>query len=61
MITLIGEKLARKGVRFLYCGPAENARTAGSGHVHKPLEEGMYIIRDVKDRDQRCPVHEERR
>lgn len=60
MITLIGEKLARKGVRFLYCGPAEECENCRfRSTCIKPLEEGrMYIIRDVKDRDQRCPVHE---
>lgn len=59
MITLIGEKLARKGSRFLFCGPAEECRDCRfQPTCIAPLEEGrVYRINDVKDRYQRCPIH----
>ncbi|MGB9838617.1 UPF0179 family protein [Methanothermobacter sp.] len=59
MITLIGEKLARKGSRFLFCGPAEECEDCRfRSTCIGPLEEGrLYRITDVKDRYQKCPVH----
>jgi uncharacterized protein (UPF0179 family) len=60
MITLIGIKLAEKGLKFMYYGPsAECEECRFKSTCIDSLEEGrMYIITDVKETEHPCPVHE---
>ncbi len=61
MITLIGKKMAKKGLKFQYIGPAEecdNCRFRAT--CLDSLEEGrFYIIRKVKETEQYCKLHED--
>ena len=61
MITLIGKKLAKKGLIFKHCGPVNECESCRfKGTCIDALEKGrMYIIRDVKGSEQKCRVHEE--
>ncbi|MDO5823407.1 UPF0179 family protein [Methanobrevibacter sp.] len=61
MITLIGKDLAKKGQEFVFLGPTdecENCRfkssCLGSLEVNR-----KYVVLDVKDNEQKCPVHAE--
>lgn len=60
MITLIGKKLAKKGLIFEHRGASprcEDCRFKGT--CIDSLEEGrMYLITDVKDAEQKCGLHE---
>ncbi len=60
MITLIGETLAIKGHKFIHCGPSsECEKCRFKSTCIDSLEEGrMYIITDVKETEQPCPIHE---
>ncbi|GAB6056168.1 UPF0179 family protein [Methanobacterium alkalithermotolerans] len=60
MITLIGDKLAQKGLIFQYIGPAEEClKCRFKGTCTDSLEKGrMYIIKDVKNAQQKCNIHE---
>ena len=61
MITLIGKDLAKEGQEFIYLGPAEECENCR----FKPsclgsLEPNRkYVITEVKDNEQKCPVHAE--
>ncbi len=63
MITLIGKKIAKKGTVFMHCGPAKECKTCRfRGTCVESLKEGrMYIIKNVKDSEQSCPIHEGRK
>ena len=59
MITLIGKELAQKGVEFVYLGSVEecdNCRFKSSCVDSLELNR-KYVITDVKDTEQKCPVH----
>ncbi|MBC7100316.1 UPF0179 family protein [Methanothermobacter tenebrarum] len=60
MITLIGEKLAKKGLTFMYYGPAKACEDCRYKSVCiDPLETGrIYKIKEVKDTEHPCPIHE---
>jgi uncharacterized protein len=63
MITLIGKKIAKKGLVFMHCGPAKECETCRfRGTCVESLKEGrMYIIRNIKDSEQSCSIHEGRK
>ncbi|MBR0271908.1 MAG: UPF0179 family protein [Methanobrevibacter sp.] len=61
MITLIGKDLASEGTEFVFLGPAEECESCrfksscvGSLEVNR-----KYVITDVKDNEQKCPIHAE--
>lgn len=60
MITLIGINLAEKDLEFLHCGgtsACEKCRFKNT--CIDTLEEGrVYTIKDVKDTQHPCPIHE---
>ncbi|SCG85733.1 UPF0179 family protein [Methanobacterium congolense] len=60
MITLIGKNLANKGLKFMHYGASSQCeRCRFKGTCIDSLESGrMYIIKDVKDAEQPCFVHE---
>lgn len=59
MITLIGKDLAQKGVEFVYLGPAEECENCRfkSSCVDSLELNRKYVITDVKENEQSCPVH----
>lgn len=61
MITLVGRKLAKKGMVFQYLGPAKACESCRFKEICiDVLEEGrMYLIHEVKESEQNCPIHEE--
>jgi uncharacterized protein (UPF0179 family) len=63
MITLMGKKIAKKGLVFMHCGPAQECETCRfKGTCVDSLKEGrMYIIRNIKDSEQNCPIHDGRK
>ncbi|MDI6643502.1 MAG: UPF0179 family protein [Methanobacteriaceae archaeon] len=60
MITLIGKSLAMKGLKFLHYGAAtECERCRFKNTCIDSLKEGrMYLIKNVKDTEHHCPIHE---
>jgi uncharacterized protein (UPF0179 family) len=60
MITLIGKNLAEKGLKFMHYGASaqcEDCRFKAT--CIDSLEEGrIYRIREVKDAEHPCPLHE---
>lgn len=59
MITLIGKDLAIKGQEFVFLGPAdecENCRFKSSC-VGNLEENRKYVVVDIKDNEQKCPIH----
>lgn len=61
MITLIGKDLAKKGQEFVFLGPAsecENCRFKSSCVDNLELNR-KYVVVDVKDNEQKCPIHAE--
>lgn len=59
MITLIGKNLAKKGQEFIFLGPAdecEKCRFKASCIGNLELNR-KYIIVDVKENEQKCPIH----
>lgn len=60
MITLIGKSLASKGLKFMYYGPASECESCRYKNTCiDTLEPGrMYIIKNVKNGEQPCPIHE---
>lgn len=61
MITLIGKDLAKKGNEFIFYGPAEECNDCRfKSSCVGSLEEGRkYKIVDIKDNEQKCPIHAE--
>ncbi|MBQ2612863.1 MAG: UPF0179 family protein [Methanobrevibacter sp.] len=59
MITLIGKELAQKGVEFVYLGSVEECENCRfkSSCVDSLELNRKYVITDVKDTEQKCPVH----
>ena len=61
MITLIGKDLAKKGQEFVFLGPApecEECRFKSSCVGNLELNR-KYVVTDVKDNEQKCPLHAE--
>ena len=59
MITLIGKDLAEIGKEFVFLGPAgecENCRFKSSCIGNLELNR-KYVVVDVKDNEQKCPIH----
>lgn len=61
MITLIGKDLAKKGNEFIFYGPADECNDCRfKSSCIGNLEEGRkYKIVDIKDNEQKCPIHAE--
>ena len=61
MITLIGKSLAKKGQEFVFLGPAEACEDCRfkSSCVGNLEENRKYVIVDIKDNEQKCPIHAE--
>ncbi len=59
MITLIGKDLAEKDKEFVYLGPAEECDDCRfkSSCVDSLEKNRKYVIVDVKDSEQKCPIH----
>ena len=59
MITFIGKELAQKGVEFVYLGSVEECENCRfkSSCVDSLELNRKYVITDVKDTEQKCPVH----
>ncbi|MGV8144719.1 MAG: UPF0179 family protein [Methanothermobacter sp.] len=60
MITLIGINLAEKGLKFMHYGAASACEKCRFKNTCiDSLEEGrIYIVKDVKDTQHPCPIHE---
>ncbi len=60
VITLVGEKLAKPGLEFIYEGPAEPCKTCRLARVCVGnLEPGRrYRIVRVRNIEHSCPLHE---
>ena len=59
MITLIGKDLAKEGQEFVFLGPAdecENCRFKSSC-IGSLEENRKYVVTDVKENEQKCPIH----
>ena len=61
MITLIGKSLAKKGQEFVFLGPAEACEDCRfkSSCVGNLEKDRKYEIIDIKDSEQKCPIHAE--
>lgn len=61
MISLIGKELAKKNEVFMFYGLSnECEKCRFRSTCIDPLEEGRkYIIKEVKDVEQKCPLHEQ--
>ena len=61
MITLIGKDLARPGVSFVFYGPAEECKSCRfkPSCVDSLEKNRKYEIIEVKDNEQKCPIHGE--
>lgn len=59
MITLIGNSLAVEGLEFKYLGASSHCEKCRFKNTCiDTLEEGrIYIIKEVKDTQQPCPIH----
>ena len=61
MITLIGKDLAKEGQEFVFLGPAddcENCRFKSSCIGNLELNR-KYVVKEVKENEQKCPIHAE--
>ena len=61
MITLIGKELAKEGQEFVFLGPAEACddcrfKSSCLGNLE---ENRKYVITEVRDNEQKCPIHAE--
>lgn len=61
MITLIGKNLAKEGQEFVFLGPAEDCEKCRfkSSCVGNLELNRKYVVVDIKDNEQKCPVHAE--
>ena len=59
MITLIGKDLAKKGQEFVFLGPAEDCEDCRfkSSCVGNLEENRKYVVVEVRDNEQKCPIH----
>jgi uncharacterized protein len=59
LVTLIGEKLAKKDCEFIYTGPINECRNCKLKTVCFNLKPGRkYKITNVRDKRHNCNVHE---
>ena len=59
LITLIGERLAKKDKEFVFCGANMGCRDCKLRSVCLNLEEGRrYVIRNVRETRHECKLHE---
>ena len=59
LVTLIGEKLAKKDCEFIYIGPNNECRNCKLKTVCFNLKSGRkYKITNVRDKRHNCNVHE---
>ena len=59
-ITLIGKKLARKGLEFIFWGTAPPCNTCSMRNICTGLElGGRYRITGIRKTENKCEVHEE--
>ena len=61
MITLIGKDLAVEGKEFVFLGPAEDCENCRfkSSCISNLEENRKYVVVNVKDNEQKCPIHSE--
>jgi uncharacterized protein (UPF0179 family) len=61
MITLIGKQLAKEGQEFIFLGPAEDCENCRfkSSCIGNLEENRKYVVVDVRDNEQKCPIHGE--
>ena len=61
MITLIGKDLAKEGQEFVFLGPANECDECRfkSSCVGNLEQNRKYVVVDVKDNEQKCPIHAE--
>ena len=59
MITLIGKDLAKEGLEFVFLGPADECEDCRfkSSCVENLEKNRKYVVVDVKDNEQKCPIH----
>ena len=59
LVTLIGEKLAKKDAEFVYIGPNNECRNCKLKTVCFNLKQGRkYKITNIRDKRHNCNVHE---
>lgn len=60
MITLIGRDLAKKGTSFIFYGPAEECESCRfkASCVDSLEKDRRYEIVDIRDNEQKCPIHD---
>jgi len=59
LVTLIGEKLAKKDCEFIYIGPNNDCRNCKLKTVCFNLKKGRkYKITNIRDKKHNCNVHE---
>ena len=59
LVTLIGEKLAKDGIEFIYIGPNNECRNCKLKTVCFNLKTGRrYKITSIRDKRHNCNVHE---
>jgi len=59
LVTLIGEKLAKKDIEFIYIGPNNECRNCKLKTVCFNLKPGRkYKITNIRDKRHNCNVHE---
>lgn len=61
MITLIGKNIAKEGLSFVFYGPLEECSSCRfKSSCVDSLEIGRkYAITEVRDVEQKCPIHED--
>lgn len=61
MITLIGKDLAVEGKEFVFLGAAEDCENCRfkSSCIGNLEENRKYVVVNVKDNEQKCPIHSE--
>ena len=61
MITLIGKDLAKEGQEFVFLGSAEDCEDCRfkSSCVGNLEQNRKYVVVDVKENEQKCPIHAE--
>jgi len=59
LVTLIGEKLAKEGNKFMYLGPQNDCKNCKLKTVCFNLRPGIYYqITKVRDKKHNCNIHE---
>lgn len=61
MITLIGKHLAKEGNSFIFYGPADECKSCRykSSCINSLIEGHKYKIIEVRDVEQKCPLHDD--